>query len=59
MSSQGGGGGSSVNNDVAIVADYNFANEINIIAGDGNLSRVKTSVVNLEKMLIQKKLKLD
>lgn len=34
-------------------------NEINSIVSESNLQRVKTSIVNLEKMLIQRKLKLD
>jgi hypothetical protein len=58
LSSQGGNG-SIGNNDATITADYNIVNEINTMISESNLQRVKTSVVNMEKMLIQKKLKLD
>lgn len=58
LSSQGGNG-STGNNDATITADYNIVNEINSIVSESNLQRVKTSIVNLEKMLIQRKLKLD
>jgi hypothetical protein len=58
LSSQGGNG-STGNNDASITADYNIVNEINSIVSESNLQRVKTSIVNLEKMLIQRKLKLD
>lgn len=51
LSSQGGNG-SIGNNDASIAADYNIVSEINTMIGDGNLQRVKTSVVNMEKMLI-------
>lgn len=58
LSSQGGAG-SLGNNDATMTADYNIVNEINTMISDSNLQRVKTSVINMEKMLIQKKLKLD
>lgn len=58
MSSQNAAG-SLANNDATITADYNIQLEINSLCDEANLQRAKDSVINMEKMLIQKKLKLD
>lgn len=52
-------GGSLANNDASITVDYDVQLEINTICSEANLQVVKNCVINMEKMLIQKKLKLD
>ena len=47
------------NNDASLAAEYNIQFEIDSICKETNLQNVKNAVINMEKMLIQKKLKLD
>ena len=54
----GGAGALGANND-SMTAEYDVQLEINTISNEENLQVVKNCVINMEKNLIQKKLKLD
>lgn len=41
------------------MADFNLANEVASLASEDSLPRATSCVLNIEKMLIQKKVKLD
>jgi len=49
----------ATNNDNSTVAEYDVQLEINTISTERDLQVVKNCVINMEKMLIQKKIKLD